>query len=447
MFKAHSRQAPFATRYLARVLLAACVLVISVVESVSAATLVIAEHRSARLQALYSQKASIEASLGVQLKIVEYPAPAKDYFTKLVTELRAGNAPDVFTIPRDLQLDDLAAAGYLLSLEKSVSNWSGYPQLPELVKQLARASFDGQTYAIPSIVAVEQLYYRHDLLEALGVSTEQPQTLDNLIERAREIKQKTGAYALLFPAGLTWGIGSYTEGLRYLIAADSEFSLLDSGNRYDLNNTTLENAFAFYERLIKEQLMPVQPLLNPEPWVIPKYEMFPTGKLLITTCGTWCRVFDWGPDSRNPIENVNNNVRTWKIPSVQGGEPFVLASMVYSWAVNAKTRQPELAKQLALAMGGVDVAIAYSKKLGNVPARLDAKNAEDFASLGVLADAHALLNEAKAVRTTVGANAMMAGVSKATEALLTGRADSKKASKILHNYVSSVLGEKWVVNQ
>ncbi|MDR6984605.1 multiple sugar transport system substrate-binding protein [Rheinheimera pacifica] len=410
-------------------------------------TLVIAEHRTARIQALQQLKPALEAELGVYLKIVEYPAPPQDYFTKLVTELRAGNAPDVFTIPRDLQMDDLAAAGYLANLTDAVEQWPGYQHLPELVKQLTRASFDEQVYVVPSIVAVEQLYYRHDLLTAAGISTAQPQSWQDLLSRSRQIKQQLGQYPLLIPAGLTWGMGSYTEGFRYLLASFSDYQLLNVDNQYVLAGEAVHASFGFYQTLVQQQLMPVKPLLNPEPWVIPKYEMFPKGQLLITTCGSWCKVFDWGPDSRNPIPNVDQAVQTWKFPSADGGEPFALASVVYSWGVNAKSRQQQLAQQLVLALGEVDVALVYAEKLGNVPARLDAAQHPGFAALGSRMEDHALLPQARALRTTVGSNAMMAGVAQASEAVLTGRSDAGQAQQQLIDYVTNVLGDQQVKPQ
>jgi multiple sugar transport system substrate-binding protein len=406
--------------------------------------LVIAEHRAARLDALRELQPMLQQRLGVQLRIVEYPAPPQDYFTKLVTELRAGNAPDVFSIPRDLQVDDLAAAGYLADLTNDLQAWPGYAQLPELVKQLGRASFNEQSYVVPSIVAVEQLYYRHDLLTQAGISTAQPKDWQDLLDRSRQIKQQLGQFPLLIPAGLTWGMGSYTEGFRYLLASFSGYQLLTADNRYALRDPVVAKAFNFYHTLVSEQLMPVAPLLNPEPWVIPKYEMFPKGQLLITTCGSWCKTFDWGPGSRNPIANVDDAVRTWRFPSADGAEPFALASVVYAWAVNAKSRQPKLATELALLMGDNDVAMAYAKRLGNVPARLDAAQHPKFAELGPMTADHALLPEARALRSTVGANAMMAGVARATEAVLIGKVDGAGAQQLLLQYVSHVLGEDTV---
>ncbi|MGL6160702.1 ABC transporter substrate-binding protein [Microbulbifer sp.] len=403
----------------------------------------IAEHRAVRLEALRSLVPEIESSLGIEIRIVEYPSPALDYFTKLVTELRSGNAPDLFTVPRDQQIDDLAAAGYLADLTDAFADWEGYAQLVPLAKTLSKARFNQVPYVVPSILTVEQLYYRKDILEQYGISTEQPRNWPELLDRAREIKQKTGRYAMLFPAGLTWGTGSYTEGFRYLLAGSSDPRLLNNQGQYRLASKGIYEALDFYQSLVDEELMPIRPLLNPEPWVIPKYEMFPKGQLLMTTCGTWCLIFDWGPNSRNPIPDLENTVGTWKMPGVRG-EQYVLSSLVYSWGVNAKSRYPELARQVALQLGSVESALAYAKKLGNVPARLDVVDHPEFADMGLLAAAHGTLVDAKAVQTTVGASTLMAGVARATESLLTGREDADGAQELLLKYVSNIMGESAV---
>lgn len=403
----------------------------------------IAEHRSVRLDALRTLVPDIERELGIEIRVVEYPSPALDYFTKLVTELRSGNAPDVFTVPRDQQIDDLAAAGYLADMSETLAAWDGYEALAPLARQLAKATFDRKSYVVPSILAVEQLYYRKDILERHGISTDQPADWQDLLDRGRAIRDKTGHYALLFPAGLTWGTGAYTEGFRHLLAGSSDPLLLSDAGRYRLRSAGVRDALEFYETLIEEELTPIEPLLSPEPWIIPKYEMFPAGELLVTTCGTWCVVFDWGPNSRNPIPDLGQRVATWDMPGKHGGR-HVMAALVYGWAVNQKSRSRVRARQVALRLGSVDASIAYATGLGNVPARLDAKEHEGFAALVHLHDAHAQLTRASAVQTTVGSSTLMAGVARATESLLTGREDAAGAQELLFRYVSNILGDEAV---
>ena len=77
------------------------VLALGISAAAAAETIRIAEHRQARIDALMQSVPAIEAKLGVEIEVVEYPAPEKDYLSKILTELRAGNAPDIFTANSD----------------------------------------------------------------------------------------------------------------------------------------------------------------------------------------------------------------------------------------------------------------------------------------------------------------------------------------------------------
>lgn len=81
--------------------LGACALTLLASTSLaSAQTIRIAEHCQARIDALNTVIPGIEEDLGITIEVIEYPAPERDYLTRLLTELRAGNAPDLFTAPR-----------------------------------------------------------------------------------------------------------------------------------------------------------------------------------------------------------------------------------------------------------------------------------------------------------------------------------------------------------
>ena len=77
--------------------------------------------------------------------------------------------------------------------------------------------------------------------------------------------------------------------------------------------------------------------------MVPKYEMFPAGKLIITTSGSWCYIYDWGPESKNPIPNVTEVVGSWEVPGKEGGQ-YVLVDLESPWAVNSKAADVGLAK-------------------------------------------------------------------------------------------------------
>ena len=128
----------------------------------TAETLRIAEHQELRLEALRALEPALEAELGIDIEILEYPVPDRDYLPKLLTELRAGNAPDVFTAPRSKDLADMVAAGYLAPIGEAFEASDAYGELFDVAKDLVRTP-EGEYFAIPALVDVQQIYYRRDL--------------------------------------------------------------------------------------------------------------------------------------------------------------------------------------------------------------------------------------------------------------------------------------------
>ncbi|WP_417714925.1 ABC transporter substrate-binding protein [Roseibium sp. SCP14] len=406
----------------------------------SAETIRIAEHRQARIDALMESVPAIEDKYGVTIEVVEYPAPEKDYLTKILTELRAGNAPDLFTAPRGQDVADMVAAGYLAPVGDELKAWDGYADLFDVAKALVTTQ-DGNIYVLPAMLNVQQIYFRRDLLEKAGISTDQPKNWAELLDRAKEIKEKTGAYGLMFPAGVTWGGGAFGEGFTYLIMGSSTPQIANDDGTLNLTGEGIKDVFGFYADLINNDLMPVDPLLGPEPWIIPKYEMFPAGDLATTTCGTWCYIYDWGPESRNPIPDVTSAVGTWAVPGQNEGQ-YVLVDVDSPWAVNAKAANPDLAKKVLLELGAVDATVAYAERIGNIPGRKGAAENADFQKLKALVPIHGNVDNGVFLKTATGFSVVSEGVARATEALLRKETDAAGAQEILVEYSRNLLGDE-----
>ena len=412
------------------------------ISGASVATIRIAEHRQPRIDALNKSIPTIEKQLGVIIEVVEYPAPEKDYLSKLLTELGAGNAPDLFTATFDPDVPDMVSAGYLAPITAEVKAWDGYDQLFDVAKKLS-TSADGQIYALDSMLAVEQIYFRRDLLDKAGISTAQPTSWKDLLDRAREIKAKTGKYGLLLPAGIGWGGGAFSEGFALFVPGSKTPQLANDDGTLNLNGQGVREIFGLYKSLIDEDLMPIEPLLGPEPWAIPKYTMFPAGDLMATTCGTWCYIYDWGKDSKNPVPNVTKNVGTWAVPGRDGGSS-VTVSGENIWAANAKSAHLDLAKKVLLALSSVQATVAYAQFLGNVPARKDAADNKDFQALTELVPVLKNVENGTFLKTAPGFSVVSEGVARATDALLRKQTDAAGAQAILVKYAKDLLGNNVV---
>src|ERR1700722_1151315 len=408
----------------------------------SVPTIRIAEHRQPRIDALNKAIPRIEKRLGVSIEVVEYPAPEKDYLSKLLTELAAGNAPDLFTANFDSDVPDMVSAGYLARITTEVKAWDGFAQLFDVAKKLS-TSADGQIYALDSMLLVQQLYFRRDLLDKAGISTAQPANWKELLDRAREIKAKTGKYALLLPAGISWGPGAFNEGFALFVPGSKTPQIANQDGTLNLNGQGVRDIFRLYKTLIDEELMPVNPLLGPEPWVIPKYVMFPAGDLMATTCGTWCYIYDWGKDSKNPVPDVTKNVGTWAVPGMDGGLSVSISGSNI-WAVNAKSAHLDLTKKVLLALCSVETTVAYAGLVGNIPARRDAADNKDFQALTELVPVLKDVDKGAFERSTPGFSVVSEGVARATEALLRKQSDAAGAQAILVKYVKDLLGDSAV---
>ena len=402
-------------------------------------TIRIAEHRQPRIDALNKSIPSIEKQLGITIEVVEYPAPEKDYMSKLLTELGSGNAPDLFTANFDSDVPDMVSAGYLAPITAEVEAWDGYGQLFDVAKKLS-TSADGQIYALDSMLAVEQIYFRRDLLDKAGISTAQPTSWKDLLDRAREIKAKTGKYGLLLPAGIGWGGGAFSEGFALFVPGSKTPQIANNDGTLNLRGRGVREIFGLYKSLIDEDLMPIDPLLGPEPWIVPKYTMFPAGDLMATTCGSWCYIYDWGKDSKNPVPDVTKNVGTWAVPGMLGGSS-VTVSGENIWAVNAKSAHLGLAKKVLLALSGVHATVAYAELLGNVPSRKDAADDKDFLALTELVPVFKNVDNGTFLKSAPGFSVVSEGVARATEALLRKQTDAAGAQAILVKYARDLLGD------
>ena len=139
-------------------------------------------------------------------------------------------------------MPDLVAAGYLAPITAEVKAWDGYDQLFDVAKSLS-TSKDGEMYQLDTMLGVTQIYYRRDILEAAGISTAQPANWDELLDRVREIKAKTGHYGMLLPAGVTWGGGAFGEAFNMFVVGTSTPQLANDDGTLNLTGAGIKDVF------------------------------------------------------------------------------------------------------------------------------------------------------------------------------------------------------------
>jgi multiple sugar transport system substrate-binding protein len=299
---------------------------------------------------------------------------------------------------------------------------------------------NGRIWAVPRGATVIQLFYRRDVLESFGVSTEQPRSWDELVGRMHELRDAMDRPPILIPAGEAWGGGTFDEGfIQLMLGTESPLYDTEAG-RWIVRSPGLDSVFALYERLTVDRLLPVAPLLEPNPWEPTKYQTFVDGDLAVVTQGTWGWTFDWGPLGRMPIDDLEDRVATWAFPTERGGDPFVWAAESWGWTVSAASDHPDEAWELIRWLSTGPALAADLTAVGNLSPRDDIRGVSPYADQAVLIAEEPLLGIGRSFRPRVGIKDVQDAVGEVTEGIITGRLTAAEASDAFARQVTDALG-------
>jgi multiple sugar transport system substrate-binding protein len=409
--------------------------------------LTLLDHQKPRVDLMKQLLPKFEQAMAAQgkqitVKLLEGPAPDDQFTTKLTLDFNSGNAADVSSFtPADAV--NFGSSGFLLDLTDRVKQWPDweghfYQRLRE-----EQVQADGKVYAIPREATIMQLFYRKDVLEREGISTEQPRSWQELLDRMRQATRAIGSPALLFPAGTAWGGGTFGEGFIHLMLGTG--SPLYQDGKWVVRSPGLTQVLGFYEQMTNSGVLPVQPLLNPEPWVPTKYEAFPKGELVATTCGTWCWIFDWGPQGSTPIKDIFDKVATWEFPTSQGGETFVWGASGWVWGIADQTKHPDAAWELVKWLAGGEAMARNAVTVGAASPRDDLAGVAPYSEYEYLIAAEKQLAKARSFANPEGVDKMGQAVGEATEAIITKKANAQQAADLLAERATELLGERNVM--
>jgi multiple sugar transport system substrate-binding protein len=405
--------------------------------------LTLLDHQEPRVELLKEmipqfEKEMKEQGKNVQVEILEGPAPDEEFLSKLTLDFSSQNAPDVTSFP-NANTVEYSTSGYLLDLTPYTEEWPDWEEhfYEQLRGEMVQS--DGKIYAIPREAQIMQLFYRRDVLEENGISTEQPRSWQELLDRMEETTRATGSPSLLFPAGEAWGGGTFFEGFIHLMLGTG--SPLYEDGKWVVRSPGLTATLGYYEDMADAGVMPVDPLLNPEPWVPTKYEAFPQGELVATTCGTWCWIFDWGPEGAAPIDNLFQKVDTWQFPTESGDETFIWGSTGWVWAASAQTENPDEAWELVKWLGSGKFMAQNAVTVGAAAPRDDLRNVAPYSEEQFLIEAEEQLPQGRSFPPPPGTDKMVQAVGEATEAVITGRMSSDEAADLLARRATELLGE------
>lgn len=373
---------------------------------------------------------------------VRGPATDNDLKTKLTLDAAAGTLPDVFGI-RDELIADFVAANYLANMGPYLTEWEDWSQYPDVLKNLA--TYDDMVLGLPGGTTFS-FYYRKDVLEENGISTDQPQTWDDFYAVCGQIAEKTGATPCGLPAATPWGGGTFGEGFQ-MVWLSFDGPIYEDG-KWVVHSPNLLKAFGVYETLASNGWLTVDELLSPNPWEPIKYEGFPAGDVVLVTGGDWQWTFDWGPEGATPIEGLFEKVERWEFPA-ENGEPFTYVDGGVGAVVAATTVSEEGAAEFLKYGATPEVECELMEiHIGGPSPRMDMAEKCPFYTEtvnGKMAQASQFFETGRTFNfDQVGAAKISDGIGRATEDIITGAATAAEAMEEFAEEMTDALGEELV---
>lgn len=407
-------------------------------------TLTLLEYQKPRADAVEKVLPQFEAEMkkqgrDVTVKLVRDILPDDQFKTKITQQYNAGQAPDVTDYGASF-VPGFAGAGYLLDLTPHLEKWPDWQSFyPDVRQQIVQP--DGKIYSLPHEANTQTLFYRKDVLEKLGVDTSQPATWADLVARLKQINAKTGKPAIVLPAGTSWGGGTFGEGFLNVMLGSGSKLYNEETKKWVVQSPGLTQTFSLYDELTKANLLPVEALLNPEPWQQTKYRDFPAGTLPVAAQGTWGWRYDWGPEGAAPIKGLTDKVATWQYPpGTPGGKPYAVGGVAFSYEVSATTEHPDEAVELAKWLSSGKAMAEQLVAVGAAAPRSGIDSLPPYSEQPTLLEAGQQLTTSVSFPTRPGQDEIAQAVGEATEAILTGKMDGPAAAQAFAESATELLG-------
>lgn len=209
--------------------------------------------------------------ISVKLEVID----AKDYQTKLTTELQSGNAPDVMSVSPDY-FQYFASNDQLLQLDSHLSKDIDLSKIPEGLRK--EYTLDGKLFGLPENMSTVALWYNKKLFDAAGIKYPTDSwTWSDLSSAAEKLTDKSkGIYG--FPVD-----GSTQEGYYNTVVQAGGSIINDAGTKSGLDDPKSIDGLKFLTDL---QAAGVSPSYN-QLQETTADSLFVSGKLAMMFGGPW----------------------------------------------------------------------------------------------------------------------------------------------------------------
>ncbi len=297
------------------------------------------------------------ANPGIKITWLDVPWSAMP--TKILTAVSAKTAPDVVNLNPDFA-SRLAGRNVWLDLDGKVPPDVRSSYLTNIWKA---STLNGKSFGIPWYLNTQLTIYNTDLLKQAGI-TKPPATYAELAQMARQIKDKTGKYALF----LTLVPEDSAEVLESFVQMG--VTLVDAQGQAAFNTPVGKAAFHYWVDLYKKGLLPRESLTQGHRHAV---ELYQAGETALLSAGS---------EFLNTItKNAPAIAQVSGIAPQLTGETGKKNVAVMDLVIPRDTAQPDAALKFALFVTNNKNQLAFAKAANVLPSTVQALSDSYFKNL------------------------------------------------------------------
>ncbi|MGS0562461.1 sugar ABC transporter substrate-binding protein [Microbacterium aurugineum] len=247
----------------------------------------------------------------------------EDYKTKIALDLQSGKGADIIGMD-GIWVGEFAEAGYIKPLSdvggEAVDDWDGWAQIPDAVQNAL--SFDGDRYGVPQGADGRVLYYNKDLFAQAGLDEDwAPESWDDILDAARDLKDLDGVTPIQLNAGTAMGEATTMQGLLPMLVGTGE-QVYEDGKWIGATDG-MEKTLDLYETIYVDEGLGDPVLQQEASGRDTSFQLFAEGKIGILLEGDyfWRSVINPAEGvGTAPMADRDSVVGYAKIPAIEPGD-------------------------------------------------------------------------------------------------------------------------------
>ncbi|MCT1476876.1 extracellular solute-binding protein [Microbacterium sp. p3-SID336] len=300
------------------------------------------------------EKAMKEDGKDVTVEFQPQGVDDEDYKTKIALDLQSGKGADIIGMD-GIWVGEFAEAGYIKPLAEvggdAVDDWDGWAQIPDAVQ--SALSFDGDRYGVPQGADGRVLYYNKDLFAQAGLDEEwAPESWDDILDAAKDLKQLDGVTPIQLNAGTAMGEATTMQGLLPMLVGTGEQVYED--DKWVGATDGMKEVLDLYKTIYVDEGLGDPVLQQEASGRDTSFQLFAEGKIGILLEGDyfWRSVINPAEGvGTAPMADRDEVVGYAKIPAIEPGEgikdqDYVSMSGGTGRVLNPNSKNPELAWEL-----------------------------------------------------------------------------------------------------